>query len=242
MHWYRTAYSYVAPILLVLITIVGIRLLSYWRSFVFHLERYRHTEPVFTKELRQLAMPFVKFQITTRGSAGSTEVILRGIRNVQQLAYEDPRVFYRDFLSIELVTESRSQAVNIERVFATYPVPVSSLVVPPDYETPNGTKLKARGLQYVTAQRRMGWNAKLGKTWIVHYDEESVMVPSELRKLLNVLAKTRHKVLEGPIHYPLEYLGTSPLCRSMEANRPIGCFECRRVMESGTPLHLHGRI
>jgi len=26
----------------------------------------------------------------------------------------------------------------------------------------------------------------------------------------------------------------------MEANRPIGCFECRQVMESGTPLHLHG--
>ena len=26
----------------------------------------------------------------------------------------------------------------------------------------------------------------------------------------------------------------------MEANRPIGCFECRRVMESGVPFHLHG--
>ncbi|GER86093.1 hypothetical protein KDW_02550 [Dictyobacter vulcani] len=26
----------------------------------------------------------------------------------------------------------------------------------------------------------------------------------------------------------------------MEANRPIGCFECREVMEKGVPLHLHG--
>jgi hypothetical protein len=66
------------------------------------------------------------------------------------------------------------------------------------------------------------------------------MVPDELRKLLKLLATTHHKVLEGPIHYPLEYLNTSPLCRSMEANRPIGCFECRHVMESGIPLHLHG--
>ncbi len=26
----------------------------------------------------------------------------------------------------------------------------------------------------------------------------------------------------------------------MEANRPIGCFECRHVMEKGVPLHLRG--
>jgi hypothetical protein len=66
------------------------------------------------------------------------------------------------------------------------------------------------------------------------------MVPAELRKLIAVLAGTDKKILEGPIYYPLEYADASPICRAMEANRPIGCFECRQVMEKGVPLHLHG--
>ena len=214
-------------------------MLSYWRSFIFHLKRYRHIEPVSTDEILKMALPFVKVQITTRGSDGSTEVILRGIRNVQELASDEPEL-YGKVLSIELVTESQSQADRIERAFADYPVPVTPLVLPADYETPNGTKLKARGLHFAVERRRAGWNKKSGKTWIVHYDEESVMVPAELRKLLKVLATTPHQVLEGPIHYPLEYLNTNPVCRSMEANRPIVCFECRHVMELGIPLHLHG--
>ncbi len=239
MHFYRTIYDDIGPFLLILITIVGIRLLSYWRSFIFHLARYRQTESVSTDDLRKLSLPFVKIQITTRGSAGSTEVILRGIRNVQNLASEDPQL-YGKVLSVELVTESQRQADAVEEAFAADPISVTSLVVPAGYETPDGTKLKARGLHFATEQRRAGWNKKTGRTWIVHYDEESVMVPGELRKLLKVLTGTPHRVLEGPIHYPLEYLQTSAICRSMEANRPIGCFECRHVMESGFPLHLHG--
>src|SRR4051812_26367227 len=96
---------------------------------------------------------------------------------------------------------------------------------PPNYQTPNGTMLKARGLHYAVEWRRAGWNRKPGRTFIVHYDEESVMVPDELRKLLRVLAETNKRILEGPIYYPLEYTDASAICRAMEANRPIGCFE-----------------
>lgn len=88
--------------------------------------------------------------------------------------------------------------------------------------------------------RRQGKNRKPGQTFILHYDEESVMVPDELRKLLYYLANTDKKLTEGPIYYPLEYRDASLICRAMEANRPVGCFECREVMESGTPLHMHG--
>ena len=88
--------------------------------------------------------------------------------------------------------------------------------------------------------RRLGVNRKPGKTFIVHYDEESIMVPSELNKLIYYLARTDKKLTEGPIYYPLEYRDASLICRAMEANRPVGCFECREVMESGTPLHMHG--
>jgi hypothetical protein len=128
----------------------------------------------------------------------------------------------------------------MERTFSRAPVKVSALVMPPDYSTPNGTKLKARGLHYATERRRDGWNFIPGKTFIVHYDEESVMTPDELRKLVLVLSRTDKRILEGPIYYPLEYTNAAVICRSMEANRPVGCFECRHVMEKGTPLHLHG--
>ena len=100
--------------------------------------------------------------------------------------------------------------------------------------------LKARALHYMVELRRRGVNRKQGKTFIVHFDEESVMEPDELRKLFKFLATTDKKLTEGPIYYPLEYTDASAFCRAMEANRPIGCFECRQVMESGTPLHLHG--
>jgi len=236
---YESITHVLAPILAVAISLIGIRMVSYWWSFAFHWRRYRIRDRVTNSDLRGMDLPFVKIQITTRGSAGSTEVILRGVRNVVRLAAEDPQLFGRR-LSVELVTESPEQARAVERAFAGAPVQVVGLVLPASYETPNGTKLKARGLHYAVECRRAGWNAKPGRTFIVHFDEESVMLPGELRKLVAVLAGTDKKVLEGPIYYPLEYMNATAICRAMEANRPVGCFECRHVMERGVPLHLHG--
>ncbi|MDP9885830.1 hypothetical protein J2W21_003355 [Sinomonas atrocyanea] len=214
-------------------------MLSYWRSFIFHTTKYRRVEPVTTEDLRSKPVPFMKIQITTRGSAGSSAVIMRGIENVIELANEDPE-FYGRRLSVEVVTESEPQRQLLLQTFSTAPVEVGVLVVPSTYRTPAGTQMKARGLHYAVEQRRAHWNRKPGRTFVVHYDEESVMVPAELRKLMGCLAETPRRILEGPIFYPLDYLQASPLCRSMEANRPIGCYECRHVMEAGTPLHLHG--
>lgn len=231
--------SALGPILFVGVSIIGVRMALYWWSFLFRWSRYRRRAAVSNTDLRGLDVPFVKIQITTRGSAGSTEVITRGIRNVVALAHEDPD-FYGRFLSVEVVTESAEQRSALRNAFRGAPIPVDTLVIPEDYETPDGTRLKARGLHYIVEQRRKGWNRKPGRTFIVHYDEESVMVPGELRKLIQCLATTDKKILEGPIYYPLEYLNAGPLCRGMEANRPIGCYECRHVMETGVPLHLHG--
>lgn len=231
--------SILGPVVFVGVSIIGVRMALYWWSFLFRWRRYRRRESVSTSALRGLEVPFVKIQITTRGSAGSTEGIVRGLRNVVALAREDP-TFYGRFLSVEVVTESAEQSDYLRQAFHGSPVPVGILVVPQDYETPDSTRLKARGLHYVVEQRRALWNRKPGRTFIVHYDEESVMVPSELRKLIGCLATTSKQILEGPIYYPLEYMHASALCRAMEANRPIGCYECRHVMESGAPLHLHG--
>lgn len=233
------ALTILGPALFVGVSIIGVRMVAYWWSFAFHWRRYRRSEPVSTSDLVVADVPFVKIQITTRGSAGSTAVITRGIRNVLDLATESPGLYSR-FLSVEVVTETAAQRRDLERAFHGSPVPLDILIVPGGYRTPNGTGLKARGLHYAVEQRRNGWNRKPGRTFIVHYDEESVMVPAELRKLIGCLATTHRKILEGPIYYPLDYLRSTPLCRAMEANRPIVCYECRHVMESGTPFHLHG--
>lgn len=225
--------------MIALISLINIRFLSYFHSFIFRWPRYRQREIVATKDLQKLPMPFIKIQITTRGSAGSTEVIRRGISYVMQLAQED-LTFYSHYISIEVVTESTEQKLQFEREFAAYTIPVYVILLPKDYETSRGTQLKARGLHYMVELRRQGFNCKLGRTVIVHYDEESVMEPLELRRLFQYLALTDKKLTEGPIYYPLEYQDASVICRAMEANRPIGCFECRDVMEKGVPLHLHG--
>lgn len=222
-----------------LISLINIRFLSYFYSFFFRWSRYRQREVVTTRHLRKLPMPFIKIQITTRGSPGSSEVIRRSISYVLQLAQEDP-TFYGHYLSIEVVTESREQQRQFEQEFAECVVPVYIIVLPQDYETPRGTQLKARGLHYMVELRRQGFNRKRGRTVIVHYDEESVMESLELRRLFYYLALTDKKLTEGPIYYPLEYRDASVICRAMEANRPIGCFECRDVMEKGVPIHLHG--
>ena len=236
---YQHVLSWLGLALLAGISLIGLRMLSYWWSFALHWRRYRQRQDITSAELRGMPVPYVKIQITTRGSAGSTEVILRGIRNVVALGAEDPH-YYGQVLSVELVTESEVQARLVETTFAGAPVRVDALVLPAGYRTPRDTKLKARGLHYAVECRRRGWNRRPGRTFIVHYDEESVMVPAELRKLLAVLARTDKKLLEGPIYYPLEYTDASAICRAMEANRPVGCFECRHVMERGVPLHLHG--
>lgn len=226
--------------MVLLVSIVGFRLLYYFHSFFFHWSRYRQLRPITFGDIMTLPyVPFIKVQITTRGSLGSTEVIRRGIQNIVNLVNIAPQLYGR-ILSVEVVTESFEQKQILEWDFAQVPLRVQGFVIPKQYKTPKGTMLKARGLHYMVELRRLGVNRKPGKTFIVHYDEESIMIPSEINKLIYYLAKTDKKLTEGPIYYPLEYRDASLICRAMEANRPIGCFECREVMESGTPLHMHG--
>jgi hypothetical protein len=227
-------------VLSIMISFIGIRMLAYWWSFVFHSGRYRYRDAITTAQLKQMPVPFVKVQWTTKGSSGSTEVILRGIRQLEDLVREDP-AFYRRFLSAEVVTQSAEQAAIIEQAFAHRPLPrLSCIVVPPAYQTKKGTQLKARQLHYIVELRRAGLNRKPGKTFVIHFDEDTLMVPSEFRKMLARLAYTDKSILTGPIYYPLENNDASPLARASEASRPITCFECRTVMEAGVPLHVHG--
>jgi Glycosyl transferase family group 2 len=227
-------------VLSVLITAIGLRMVMYWTSFFLRPGRYRARQPVTTADLRGLDVPYIKVQWTTKGSPGSTEVILRGLRQLELLAQEDAS-YYRGFVSAEIVTQNQEQADHIGKVFADSPMgQPSCVVVPAEYQTANDTGLKARQMHYLVELRREGWNRKAGRTFIVHFDEDTLMRPDEFRKMIAHLAHTDKLLLTGPIHYPLEYGEASKLARATEASRPITCFECRRVMETGVPLHVHG--
>ncbi len=119
------------------------------------------------------------------------------------------------------MTESIEQKHVLEWDFSLSPLRVHCFVIPAGYETRKGTQLKARGLHYMVELRRRGLNRKAGQTFIVHFDEESLMLPEELRKLIHYLATSDKLLTEGPIYYPLEYREASLICRAMEANRPV---------------------
>jgi hypothetical protein len=222
-------------VVVALVTIIGLRLL-FFGSFFLHRQRYRERRRVSNEKLLAADLPAVKVQITTRGSPGSTPVIARGIASVADTVLSAPSIL-RSVLSVEVITESESQARTLRRRFRTSPVRVDVVVLPPAYETASATHLKARALHYMVELRRQGWNkSPRDRTFIVHYDEGNVFEPDELRWLIRVLAKTDKRVLKGPIYYHLEYHEASLLCRAMKAPRPVG-----DVMESGgVPLHLHG--
>ena len=195
--------GYVAPlgaVATVLVSIIAVRLVSCWSSLLIGWRRHRTRTDVSTADLVEMSLPHLKVQITTRGDRGSTEVVLRGIGAVLDLAREAPAL-YRDHLSVEVVTENAVQARALALRYADAPLEVSTLDVPTDYATPNGALLKARGLHHAVERRREGWNARRGPTFVVHHDEEPVMMPAELRKLFVVTARTVRSVLEGvPLH------------------------------------------
>jgi Glycoside Hydrolase Family 113/Glycosyl transferase family group 2 len=234
--------KFIGYLTVIFASIIGIRYLSYFHSFFFHWPRYRQLRLITTDDIQAVScIPFVRIQITTKGLPDSTKVIRRGIQHIITLVREAPDL-YEDKLSIEVVTESQEQRALLEEDFAesSFPVRAFVLLVPGEYETPNKTKLKARSLHYMVELRQRGFNRTRGRTYIVHYDEESVMEPDELRKLIHYLATSPKPLSEGPIYYPLEYSDAQMICRATEANRPVGCFECQSVMERGIPLHLHG--
>ena len=157
--------KYVGYPLVVLISLIGIRFLFYFHSFFLHWSRYRQVKSVTNDDIRALPFfPFIKIQITTRGSPGSTEVIRRGIANALALVREAPDL-YGQKLIIEIITESYEQKLILEHDFSQVPILVQVFVLPPpeQYQTPNETKLKARALHYMVELRRRGLKSQVRK-------------------------------------------------------------------------------
>lgn len=228
-------------VVLVVSTILTLTYIYFWGVAIYarsknHIDR----SPVGNREIIEAARiakangdPYhFTIQITTRG--GSDYVVRRGIRIALQGVAKYPVL--KKILTIEVVTEDIEDMIAINNEFHDTEVPVKVFVMPADYATPKQTELKARALHYMVERHRE--NPR--DSYIIHYDEESVLTENNLARLVRNLLKTPMGISEGTISYPLEWTDAHMMCRTMESSRPFGCHECYLMMTNPAPLHLHG--
>lgn len=215
---------------------IAIRYGYYYYCWLVSRHYFRTPPRIDVADLRTRRLPYLKFQVTTKG--GALPVVERSLRVLEGICSTQP--WLCELVSAEVITERAGETEHLNAAFAGSPLPVTALTLPPDYQTPNGSRLKARALHYMVEQRMAGFNVKPGITYIVHFDEETVMTEPHVLVLLDYLSKHPRPITQGPILYPLEWEQTSPICRAIESTRPFGCSECARVMTNPPPPHLHG--
>ena len=229
-------YRGVAAVLSVALTAIALRYAYYYRCWYSTRHHFGHPKAVDAAALGRRDLPFMKFQVTTKG--GALPVVERSLRELEAACARHDWLPSR--ICAEVITEIPEEAAHLEQAFAGSALEVRGICLPADYSTPNGTLLKARALHYMVEQRRAGFNVRPGRTYIVHLDEETLVTEPHLLVLIEYLAGTPRPVSQGPIFYPLEWNKAPWICRSLECTRPFGCSECARVMENPPPPHLHG--
>jgi hypothetical protein len=212
-----------------------------YRSFILGREGFvTNTTPEIPDVQREMdarklsAPPLIKFQITTRGR--ETHVVIRGIASAIRCQEHVP---WKNRVMVDVVTEDPKDVEEINAAFPNPAVPLRVLLVPKDYKTPRGTRLKARALHYSTEWRK---TLVEERGFVIHFDAESAMEPVDFVRLLFNLVRAdgKMKLCEGPILYPLEWGKSNTVSRQLESNRIFDCFHCHLLMENPPPYHLHG--
>lgn len=231
-----TVYGLSAILVSLALTAIALRYIYYYRCWVVSRHFFGHPTVPDPAVLAERDVPNMKVQVTTKG--GALPVVERSLMELERILDRHP--WLQSKLTAEVITEVAEEAAHLERRFATSSLRVSAVTLPADYATPNGTQLKARALHYLVERRREGWNSRDGRTFIVHFDEETLVTEGHLMVLVDYLTGKPRLVSQGPIVYPLEWKNTPWICRALESTRPFGCSECARVMDNPPPPHLHG--
>ncbi|XP_074592915.1 beta-1,4-mannosyltransferase egh-like [Brevipalpus obovatus] len=129
--------------------------------------------------------PFLCFRIVTKGYFPD---LVRG--NVQKNLKICHAVGLEKFV-IEVVTEK-----YIENLLE-HPK-IKQTVVPPDYQTKNGTLFKARVLQYSLEDDVIFLG---NKDYIVHLDEETLLTENSVRGIINFVIEGKHAFGQGLVTY-----------------------------------------
>jgi hypothetical protein len=212
-----------------------------YRSYILGREGFvTNTTPEILDVQRELekrnlkTVPLIKFQITTKGR--EVRVVKRGISAAIGCAEHIP---WKGRVMVDVITEDPNDIVEIQSQFANSPIPLRTLLVPKEYKTPKGTRLKARALHYSTEWRK---TLDEERGYVIHFDAESLMEPVDfVRMLYNIIRSDgKMKIAEGPILYPLDWQRSNVVSRQLESNRVFDCFHCHILMENPPPYHLHG--
>jgi egghead protein (zeste-white 4 protein) len=228
--------AFSALIVSLALTAIAARYVYYYYCWYTSRSSFAPSAPVDLSALATSPIPLMKFQVTTKG--GALPVVERSLAALEQSLEKHP--FLADHIRAEVITEVALEADSLERRFRDSLLRVTAICLPESYETPNGTRLKARALHHLVELRRAGFNREARRTFIVHLDEETLVTDDQLLVLVRYLSGTPKPVSQGPILYPLEWSRTPWICRALESTRPFGCSECARVMENPPPPHLHG--
>lgn len=134
----------------------------------------------------------VTWRIVSRGE--NREVLLSTVRRIQYEMAKNTLFPY----DIEVVVDSVDFLV---------PLPnddVHIIRVPDDYQTPNNTKFKARGLHYAVKNSTISEN-----TWIIHLDEETQPTSSGVKGICRFIREQEetgeHRIGQGAILYHREW-------------------------------------
>ena len=220
------------------VILIGIAIRYAYYYYCWYTSRQYFAPPQWmdTGELSARDLPYLKFQVTTKG--GALPVVERSLRILEATCTRHP--WLAAIASAEVITERQDEADHLQKAFEGSVLDVTALRLPESYATPNGSRLKARALHYLVELRRDGFNTKDRRTFIVHFDEETVMTEPHVMILVDYLTRDPKPISQGPILYPLEWNNAPRLCQAIESTRPFGCSECARVMQNPPPPHLHG--
>jgi beta-1,4-mannosyltransferase len=171
-----------------------------------------------------VSFPTVIFQITAIGKnarslEASARSVLYWVRHTPKLAFQH-RVW--------LILEPEGYATAPATYEALRASGVELWVVPRGYDTPLGTRGKARALQYAVEQRQALRLSSPG-TWVYHQDEETCVGQDTLLGISDFVRAGRALVGSGIILYPIDWVGSPS--HVQELTRSYDDF---RVMDSMT--------
>jgi len=168
--------------------------------------------------------PTVLFQVTAIGK--NSRALDATARSVLHWLRYTPKLGFRYLLWLVVEPEGYWSAPTVyeslERAGARI------VVVPEDYQTPLGTKGKARALQYASDLRgRLGLS--MPSVWVYHQDEETCVGQDTLTGISDFVRDGRALLGAGIILYPIDWTGTPSHIQELTRS-----YDDLRVLDSMT--------
>lgn len=168
----------------------------------------------------------VIFQVTTKGQ--NVDAVVRGVYSVLIWAGK----YLYDF-EVWVVTD---EGANLDFLASRR---VRVIYTPKTYSTPNGTKYKARALNYACELRKtLGLNRS--DVWVYFMDEESVVGEDTIVSIVDFVTSNKGEIGRGLILYP-NFWGRSLLVSLADSIRPAqDLFFSTVETKLGKVLWMHG--